>query len=62
MIVWERIFVITVSLLTNVNKDMGLGYMHIPNNGWSTYVPVGINKENYCMKFTSLFLCFIAAW
>jgi hypothetical protein len=29
MMFWEKILLITVSLLTNVNKDMGLSYTDI---------------------------------
>jgi hypothetical protein len=32
MMFWEKILLITVSLLTNVNKDMGLSYTNNTKN------------------------------
>jgi hypothetical protein len=34
MMFWEKILLITVSLLTNVNKDMGLSYTNNTKNDW----------------------------
>jgi hypothetical protein len=61
MTFWEKILLITVSLLTNVNKDMGLSYTDNTKNDRRKYVPVGINKRNYCTRLNSLFLCFMVA-
>jgi hypothetical protein len=62
MMFWEKILLRTVSLLTNVNKDMGLSYTNNTKIDRHKYVPVGINKRNYCARLNSLFLCFMVAW
>ena len=61
MMFWEKISIITVSLLTKVNKDMGLSYTNNTKNDLRKYVPVGINKRNYCTKLNSLYLCCMVA-